>query len=325
MSEAVRQQLAVGWAVLTAPSTDQLNAFTLDITTHEGNCRVAVDGGGVRHFLIPVDGTGEPIVPSGKQNLELVLRDLIFDGSLRKYLDLSCGDSSLARQFDEVILDLVEELQGSTSPRIDAINCISRWRRLFRSTFGRLSPEQRVGLFAELAVFRAAMAHRGDGVTTEWRGPLRGQHDFEFESGCLEVKGVGTGADSVTIHGVDQLAPHDGRPLVLLLAAVEANSDGETLDEVVFEIKAALDEPAGFSVLIAEAGWVSGMYDDRYAVSTVHLVEVTEAVPSLTPRRLVNGVLDKGIERVRYDLSLSALYEHGVTRTIDAAVAELVV
>jgi hypothetical protein len=324
LSETAREQLAVGWAILTAPSTGQLNAFTLDFATPDGNCRIALDGGGVRHFLIPIDENGDPIVPSGKQNLELVVRDLVFDGALGKYLDLSCADSSLARQFDEVILDLIEELRSSTNPRTDALNCISRWRRLFRSTFGRLSPEQRVGLYAELTVFRLALALRGDEVTAAWRGPLGAEHDFEFASGCLEVKGVGTGARFVTIHGVDQLASHDGRPLALLLAAVEVSADGETLDQLVSEICAGLEEPAPFSALVAEAGWVAGIYSNRYSASTAHLIEVTDSVPSLTPHRLVSGLLDGGIDRVRYDLSLSALYEHAVTRTVDAAVAEVV-
>jgi hypothetical protein len=312
--------LARGWAVLSIPDDEELQAYDLDQTVGGVACRIALDRLGVRHLLVPL-AAPQPVAPTSKQTLEVSIRWLQFEGQKAAMLDLSCADLTLGREFDEVIADVLSEVDSAQDAQSAAIACIGRWRQLFRSSrFGGLTPEGRIGLFAELSVLLGLANAIGADAIPMWTGPLREKHDFELAVSCLEVKGVGGGSAEVTIHGIDQLAPHGPKPLRLLLVWVESTPDGATLDDLIGQVRAAVDVGVALDKLLEASGWTPNLFTDQYVVGDVRLVAMTPEVPALTPVHLLNGALATGVDRVRYNLLLNDLVPFGAATTIDLAV-----
>ncbi|PJJ72951.1 putative PD-(D/E)XK family protein DUF4420 [Diaminobutyricimonas aerilata] len=314
---SIEKQLETGWAVLQAPRDRELEAFDLDLRLNGFPCRIALDRNGVRHLLIPISDI-KPVTPAPRQNLEVSSRWLEIGGSVSANLDLSCPDGTLRREFDEVIGDVLESVRDAADVQAAALTCIERWRRLFRtSRFGALSPEARLGLYAELSVLLAGVRSATGMPVSAWRGPLRERHDFEVAGMCLEVKGVGANASAVTIHGLDQLESHDGRELELLLISVTDEPAGQSIDELIAEIRIATVEQAQFEALLALTGWTENLHADRYAIEGVRAIPMSDAVPSLSTSRLAGGIVPEGVDRVRYDLALNVLMPHGRPTTVD--------
>ena len=324
MSPSGADRLIAGWAMLSAPIDQQLQAYDLEETVGGVPCRIAVDSGGARHLLIPLESPS-PILPAPRQNLDVSIRWLKFGSSQSAMLDLSCAEVGVGREFDEVIADVLAEVAESPDVQSSAMACIGRWRRLFRSSrFGALSPEGRVGLFAELSVLLALFHELGEDALAYWTGPLRTTHDFEMPAACWEVKGFGLDSSAITIHGINQLATHDGRELQILLISVQNTTDGSTLDDLILQLEKATTKRQELDDLLSLTGWTIGVYLDRYVTGDVRRVPVVSELPQLTPSKLVSGSLDHGIDRVQYSLGLDVLLPFGRPTTIEQFVRGVV-
>ena len=318
MSSA-EDELRMGWSVLSAPTDQEFNAFDLDATTDAGRCRIALDRDSTRHLLIPLVAP-RPLAPSEPQILGLSLRKLDFSKEIAWYLDLSCTDGSLSREFDSVILDVISEIAGSSDIQSSAMSCIIRWRRLFQTSRRASWPfERRVGLFAELCLLTRLALREGDAAIAQWRGPHNAVHDFELADRCIEVKGVGATSSSVVIHGINQLSSHDSRPLHLLLVSVEEDPGGATIDELAEEICALMQDPADFQSLMTRTGWPPSRYADRFSASAARVIAVDSTVPALVPDRFAAGRIDDGIESVTYAIDLAVLEPLGFVSDLDGA------
>jgi hypothetical protein len=298
------------WAVLTPPRTKEFESFPLDLEFDGVACRAALDSIGSRHLLIPA--VGEPVAVDSKQAaLGMRLVKLAFGGSGVQYVDVSCADRHLYDEFDEVAADVLDEIEGVETPASVTIQTVGRWRKLFASRLVRgLSKPAKLGLFAELSMLSHLLDADPAFPVEDWRGPLREPHDFEAPARCLEIKALGSLADNVVIHGIDQLDVHDGRPLDLVLARVVEDPDGLTIGDLVDDVR---DSRASASLLrsrLAAAGWSADA--DRpdtefFSIQEVLRVTVADSVPRLVRSSLAEGGLPLGISDLRYQLDLAAL------------------
>ncbi|MGH4000937.1 MAG: PD-(D/E)XK motif protein, partial [Pseudonocardiaceae bacterium] len=210
-------RLQRAWAVLSAPRTAALSAYLLEVTAGGLACRVALDRAGLRHLLVPA--SGETLAPDRRPSvLSCSVRILTFDSEMMTYVDIWCTEPDLHAEFDDVIDDLLDAVDGAAAPGATALAGLSRWRRLFRTRLARgLSAAARIGLFAELTVLRSLLDADPSLPVEVWTGPLGQPHDLEAPTRCLEIKATGTRHEPITINGIEQLDTHDGRPLDLLV------------------------------------------------------------------------------------------------------------
>ena len=103
-------ELKRGWAVMPVPHANDLAAYLLSSHIGRQPCRLAVDAAGGRHLLVPV-GKEEKLLDSDGANLGAKIRTLIFENHPGRFLDIFCLDPALHDEFDEVVLDVLDEVQ----------------------------------------------------------------------------------------------------------------------------------------------------------------------------------------------------------------------
>ncbi|MEV7807252.1 PD-(D/E)XK motif protein [Microbispora sp. NPDC088329] len=310
MTDIEPTMLERAWAVLTPPRGKHLASFPLEVMCGEEPCRVALDATGTRHLLVPVGDETVSVDPRPAV-LGMVVRKLAFGGPAVAYVDVSCAESELFPEFDEVVTDVLEAASGAQRPASAAIQAVTRWRRLFRSSLLRgLSRQAKLGLFAELTVLLSLIQADPGFPVTAWRGPLNEPHDFEASARCLEVKGLGVVNDSIVVHGLEQLNTHDGRPLDVILLRVVEDADGQTLSDLVDQLRGMVASRVDFRTRLAAAGW-SYQPDrpdlDTFAVEEVRRLVVGSDTPRVVPSSLIAGALPDGVGNLSYQVDLAAL------------------
>ncbi|GAA4923887.1 hypothetical protein HD597_011208 [Nonomuraea thailandensis] len=310
MTDIEPTMLERAWAVLTRPRAKELAAFPLEVICHAEPCRVAIDGTGARHLLVPA---GDEAVSADPRPTVLgtVIRKLRFGGPAITYVDVSCAESDLFPEFDEVVTDVLEAVADARRPAAAAVDAITRWRRLFRSSLLRgLSRQAKLGLFAELTVLMSLVEADPRFPVDAWRGPLNEPHDFEAAVRCLEVKGLSAASDSIIVHGLEQLNTHGGRPLDLILLRVVEGPDGRTLSDLVEQLRGAVASRADLRARLSAAGW-SELPDrsdlDTFAIEEVRRIVVGPDTPRVVPSSLVTGSLPDGVKGLGYQVDLAAL------------------
>jgi hypothetical protein len=298
------------WAILSPPRLKELESYPLDLTFDGVACRVALDTTGVRHLLIPT--VGETVaVDSRPAVLGMAVRRLVFGGAGVVYVDVSCSEAELYPEFDEVVADVLEEVAGSERPASVAVRAVGRWRKLFAARLVRgMSKPAKLGLFAELSLLSHLLDAQPSFPLENWRGPLREPHDFEAPTRCLEVKALGAMAESVVIHGLDQLDTHDGRPLDLILVRVVDDPGGLTIGDLVDDVRDSTAPAALLRSRLAAAGWSSDPQRpdlDAFAVQEVLRVTVDGTVPRLVSASLTHPGLPAGLHDLSYHLDVDAL------------------
>ncbi|MBP1300779.1 PD-(D/E)XK motif protein [Curtobacterium sp. 1310] len=303
--------LARGWAVLVPPSSAELSSFVLSSEAGESGPRAAVDKEGHRHLLVPHRDDASVLVVEPNSALTTSSRSLTFGFGPMDYVDVACRDSSLRREFDQICADILEAFDEDGAGRAAerSAQVVGRWRRLLRTVRSRgLSPEQRVGLFAELNVLRA-LASEGLADADNWTGPEAAPHDFEFASASIEVKGVGADADHIVIHGFDQLDEVDGKPLHLVVAGVYEDAGGERLADVLAEAEAAIAAPGTVRAKVDRLGYRSEDDDIRLSFGQLFIAQVTADFP-----RIIGGDLDAGVpyglSRLSYHINRAVAIAH---------------
>ena len=296
--------------MLGPPQDTELNGYPLDVEFEGEPVRVALDSESHRHLLVPalaerVAGDQKPSV------ITLTQRDLTFGGIAESFVDVRCMKGELAAEFDDFIVDVLSSIDGSETPAQQTVQVVGRWRQLFKSALARgLSEQQRIGLFAELTILSQVHALNDRITSDHWTGPDRGKHDFELPGCCLEVKAVGVGSDSVTIHGLEQLDEHDSRVLYLVVVTVEQDPDGHSLTELVDRVLSEMGGDPGLARKLAKARWSREDQMSQiqaYSVVSVCALTVDGATPRLVPSSLVAAALPEGVSGIEYRISLDAI------------------
>ncbi|RKR73487.1 PD-(D/E)XK motif protein [Frondihabitans australicus] len=299
------------WAVLEPPRTAEFSSFALRLRAGESGPRAAVDREGRRHLLVPYSDDASILVAEPNSVLTSSSRSLAFGASALDYVDVTCHDPSLQREFDQVCADILEAFDedGAARAATRSAQVIGRWRRLLRTVRSRaLSPEQRIGLFAELNILRA-LASEGLADADSWTGPEATPHDFEFEAASIEVKGVGTDADHIVIHGVEQLDALDGKRLHLIVVEVREDAGGERLADVLAEAESVVATPSVLRSKVNKLGYSSDDDEIRYSLGQLFMVSVNSDFPRIVPDDLVAGV-PYGLSRLSYHLDRAVVVGH---------------
>lgn len=294
------------WNQLHIPTSGEFTMGEVARTRSARAIRLALDADGNHHVLIPGDEYRELSFSEGNA-LKARMKTIAVEGhEYEPNLDVYCVDSSLTKTFDRLAADLIEVAQTASNPVEDSLRALGEWKSLFSTRRRRsLSPQQRIGLFAELSVLKEFAEAEEIAETSCWTGPNKEPHDFEFEYMSLEVKAYGGGSEFVTFHGPLQMDNLDGKPLYLCLREIEEDDDGVSLLALADEIEDSIEDAAKFRTTVNKLG----LHDDdptlqvtKYRMVKETLIEVNENTPRIVPSSFADGQLPEGIERLRYSV-----------------------
>ncbi|MFD5867406.1 PD-(D/E)XK motif protein [Corynebacterium sp. NPDC060344] len=311
------------WAELDRPATGE---FTMGFVA-ETRIRLAVDQEGQHHVLIPA-GNYNCSIPHDGDSLRTRIHPVGVDRlRYESHLDIYCVNPSLTRAFDRLAAALIEVAGTSTDPVHDALKCLGEWKNLFIDRRRRsLTPQQRIGIFAELGVLKDFVDAQQIVETSAWTGPSKAPHDFEFDTMSLEVKAYGAGSDQVTFHGPLQLDTIEGKPLYLCLRQVEEDEAGNTLLELAQEIEDQVEDPQRFRTTLNKIGVLDddeALEHYRYSVVRESLFEVNEQTPRIVASSFADGEFPAAIERLRYSIEPEDLITGDVFSNIDSWLSEV--
>lgn len=304
-------------------STGGWRSMTVPVVADGRDVIQAVDDSGQHHLLIPADSTRHP--ENTRSPLAMSFRNFRFStGDATdvegRYFDIHCRLPALNGQFDRVIGEVIASVEGSKSPVGAAAATLAAWRRLFATLADSrpLTYLEKVAAFGELSVLQDFVESRHDFRATFWTGPKREPHDFELEDVSVEVKSLGDDSDTITVHGLAQLARSDGKPLFITVRRVVESASGRTLSELLGEILHACDDPLIVRDRAARLGVYEEMDDTtRFEVVERLIGEVDEQFPKITEATLGEELAGL-VSRVSYDMQLADLREHLTPGSVDA-------
>jgi hypothetical protein len=241
----------------------------------------------------------------GKAALEIRLTDL--------------GASDLFSALAEDVAQVVSAAEDDAAAVSAWLLRLEQWRRLLqRGAAQGLTPEAQRGLYAELWVLRAYLAGQfGDAAVTAWTGPSHASHDFEFDSGAIEVKATaGKQHQTLRIASERQL-DGTGTPALFLfhLSLDVRQGDGESLPEAVESVRTLLADGGSlsdFEVRLFDAGYQdihAPQYQGRaYTVREENFFAVLDGFP-----RIVESDLRPGVGDLTYSVAVAECKHFAVT------------
>jgi hypothetical protein len=233
---------------------------------------------------------------SGKSSLLIGMRNVddleIFEVFCRRLI-------SVANQFE------------SEATMVRAVrNEIQEWHEFLGRARKGLSLNQRMGLFAELAVLRTLLEKVGAVTGLEfWVGPAHAAQDFVNNTNSLEVKAVLNEGQIVQISSEHQLSLTDIEQLSLVVVGLTEVETGESVSSICSELESqyfGLDTPEMFDFRrkLAMLGVVDySIYDaDSWSVSRLQSFDVRPDFP-----RIARENLPDEASKIKYSLNVSAL------------------
>jgi hypothetical protein len=156
---------------------------------------------------------------------------------------LSLEDAGKRDLFATICLDVIayaEDTRGAST--ISAVlSRLQAWRAFLRAIGGGMGRRELIGLIGELQVLRYLLDADAS-LLPAWRAPDDALHDFEHLGHALEVKTTLGPGSRATISGVDQLSDEGLERLDLLHVRLYESPQGETIDDTIESIVAALPD-----------------------------------------------------------------------------------
>ncbi|WP_243626115.1 PD-(D/E)XK motif protein [Phenylobacterium hankyongense] len=234
-----------------------------------------------------------------------------------RHLEVATTSRALFRNFYLLLTDVAFDVVGrAVDVRPALAASLVRWAALLRETVV-LTEEHQAGLFGELWVLRRLVSAAGSSAVESWTGHARQSHDFRFPEVELEVKTTGSSRRIHTINGLSQLLPSPGcRLFVVSLRLVDAGSGGETLPELISNLRSLIDGDAA-ALKALNAGLSAVAYRDidaphyprrRKLAEPASLVPVADGCP-----RITRDVLAAAPAIYATDLVVAATYDVDLT------------
>lgn len=231
------------------------------------------------------------------------------------YLCVVINSSELSKVFYHLCLDLISACEVS-STHIDTINIVKHrvlaWQRLFEKENKLLSPQECMGLIAELQFLKEYWITKVSQTgVSGWKGPLGKSQDFIDEKCKLSVEIKTRAFDSsiINISSRQQLNCPHFLYLIVYPCAMNTERNGITLNEFIKEVRQLIppQEYAIFDERLLSIGYIQNEnYDSFYFnLGKPKSYAITEQFPKLTDINIPTG-----IGKVKYDIDLDYASEH---------------
>lgn len=291
---------------------------------------LCVGDGGVRGILLRNPG-GKALLPSpGCGRLQVARQQLQHEGgSVNTYIRIDCLEQDLREPFGFLANRVVDHLVGGATPSRACMDAVRDFRRLLSRAGGPLPPQEEIlGLVGELLLINRLVRHRPE-LWKGWNGPMGSACDFSWGTLDIEVKASHlSGEPRITVNGLDQLEPAEGRSLLLYHSILSANPIGTvSVPELADSVRALIQDPEEFDERLSHAGYLLEQKDlwleHRFTLHEVAMYSVTDDFPRIRKTDFPDGCLPSGIARLRFDVMLVnaahlRLSEEELNRTISS-------
>jgi hypothetical protein len=314
VSVALRDLVAQHWEALehhSPTATGLLRVADLPVATVIGPVVAAIDQGGRRHLLVPIEPHRKVRGGLDGPGLILTKRPLEDDAGRRTFADLCCARQDLNDVFTGLCADVLKNVEAQPADALRVLyRQLDRWRALFQTRSNVLSVEQQAGLFGEL-LFLIRLLERDPGAQRLWLGPLGHRHDFASAQQGVEVKAsLATDGRRARIHGLDQLdGPSGGLHLYWLRLEV-TGVGGKSLNDLTRHVLQLCEDESEVRSSLSAAGYRfvdAAQYENaRFLVREERCYAVDERFPRLVASELQAAGLSINVTDVDYTIDLSS-------------------
>lgn len=278
-----------------------------------GPLRLAVDGSGHRHLLLPLSDEDPPVGKWRSAGVELGSIVKVLDGETVSFVDLECRREDLDGVFTGLVADvcvLVAREPDFSSGEL--LKLLDSWRELLGGARQNWTVSRLAGLYGELVVLEELLAL--DRTAAQWWVGHRGApQDFRRGTAALEVKTTTAAVGrTVRIHGVDQLERSVGGTLSLIWCRLTVLPAGR--GDGIPQIVGRCSELAGASEVLPHLDRLGlpGLASEElrgvgFEVSERKNYDVSGNFPRITPDAFEAGAVPGGILNIEYTVDLDTV------------------
>ena len=263
-------------------------------------------------ILLKSPGGKAPLPKPGCGRLVVKREQLLREGSQQEdYIRIECLEPGLETPFALLVSQVVSHLGSGATPSKACMDAVLEFRRLLSRNGGLLPSEDEIlGLAGELLLLRSlvsASPHLWKG----WNGPMGSTRDYSWGTVDIEAKASRMAGESrLTVNGLDQLEPEEGRELLIHHSVLTDNPMG-TIDVpgLVEEIRGQILDPEAFDERLISAGYLSEQRDlwleHRFTLHGTCIYRISDDFPRIRRCDFPDGGLPAGVSKLRYDILLS--------------------
>lgn len=253
-----------------------------------------------KHYPIKVLGSDVISVKQFKNDNDVCLRFSLEEPDLLELFSTFCQD----------LLDSTIDFCDDNNAYKAIINRYGSWKKLFKSSFKKLSETDVMGLLGELLFLQDYLIPLwGEDKSLEgWTRPEKTHKDFSIEDEWYEVKSISSGKDTITISSIEQLdSDADGTLVVYQLEKMSPSYNGLKLAKVVMSIFGKLNTVIQKELFLSKLelfGFDFSVEYDNYVYSLTNYS--TYSVSNNFPRLKRNGI-PNSISKAQYEIILSEI------------------
>jgi len=227
------------------------------------------------------------------------------------YIRIECLEADLETPFALLASQVVSHLSLGATPSKACMDAVLEFRRLVSRNGGLLpSEEEIVGLAGELILI-SKLVRVSQSLWQGWNGPLGSARDYSWGTIDIEAKASRMAGDSkLTVNGLDQLEPEEGRELLIHHCVLTENPTGAIhIPGLIDEIRQQILDPEAFDERLITAGYLCEQRDlwleHRFTLHGSTIYRVCDDFPRIRKRDFPDGTLPAGVSKLRYDIQLS--------------------
>jgi len=263
-------------------------------------------------ILLRNPGGRAPLPKPGCGRLVVQREQLMRQGSQPDdYIKIECLESGLETPFALLASRVVSHLASGATPSKACMEAVLEFRRLVSRNGGLLPSEDEIlGLAGELLLI-SKLVKVSQSLWQGWNGPLGSARDYSWGTVDIEAKASRMAGDSkLTVNGLDQLEPEEGRELLIHHCALSDNPTGMIhIPGLVDDIREVISDPEAFDDRLVTAGYLNEQrelwLEHRFTLQGSTLYRVRDDFPRIRKSDFPEGALPAGISRLRYDIMLS--------------------